>query len=197
MSLLKRSISDTVQPTCELPDHTRTHTAFKICFSSFVDTFSQTKCSNNTKALTSSNHNCSNNKSKHSQQAHQKIPILWDVTLCHWMRGFSWSGRKIQWTTGNSSWSTGPFRMKAIYPFATCATTHPTTQRHIPEDQNPQLHLCENSSASITRSGRNCEVLVEWLPTVTITHYLYCSCTQTHLQFLTFCWPCISVYLSQ
>jgi hypothetical protein len=74
-------------------------------------------------------------------------------------------------------------RMKAICPFEMGATTHPTTQRHIPEDQKPHLHLWENSSVSITRYGRSCKALAEWLPTVTTTHYLYCSCTQTHLQF--------------
>lgn len=92
---------------------------------------------------------------------HCKIPTVWDVTQCQWVRGFSWSGRKVQWTTGNSSWSNGPSQMTAIRPLEICATIHPTTQHGIPEDQNPQLHQCENSSVTITGQGGNCKVLVE------------------------------------
>jgi hypothetical protein len=40
----------------------------------------------------------------------------------------------VQWTAEN----------EGIHPFEISATTHPTMQHHMPEDQNLQLHWCEN-----------------------------------------------------
>jgi hypothetical protein len=65
-----------------------------------------------------------------------RMQVFGDVALCRWVCG----ARRFEGTyclNIYSSWTACTMKMKAVVSFETSDTTHPTTQRYIPEDLHP------------------------------------------------------------
>ena len=154
MSSLKTSISVTSQPSYKLSDcttyiHTYIHTAFSSSFQVLLTLFQ-----------------------RQNVLLAQKLRLVWTTTVltspnnqnkCSirfpsygmWQCVTGW-----QDSHGHGERSRGPrgillgpldpweWRQYVQLNRAWPLTTHPTTQHHIPEDQNSRLHLCENSSVN-------------------------------------------------
>ena len=75
-----------------------------------------------------------------------RIQVLWDVTLCRWVSSFRRFERSYSLRIRGSRFFLDSFRVKvnALRSSETSRTTHPTTQRHTPEDLNHLKHRCEN-----------------------------------------------------
>ena len=77
---------------------------------------------------------------QNSEHVTSRGSVFWDVTLRRWANGSRRFGglvpsvARVHLTLEN----------EALLFFETSGTTHPTTQRHISENWNPQLRLYEN-----------------------------------------------------